>query len=142
MNRRGVLGILGIGAAAGPVVAKEAVKQWTTTSSPPIGYPGELYDANPVQENPLETLNYYRKDYDYLTGNKQAWITDQFTREFQEIVRYGNFSHQIDPDIQAMKSFSQTSKIRLHVQRRAEKKYEENRNSLATSIKRMMERIV
>ena len=131
MNRRSVLGMLGLGAAAGPAIAEGVVSQ-AGTSVPAIGsqfltmnkYSDKVYLAED-SENPLQRLNNVREHYNHLK-DKKKWIDNFVSRELQEIFRYGNYHNQVDPDIMAMKSFSMSAKIRMHIQRRAERRYNED----------------
>jgi hypothetical protein len=139
MNRRGVLGILGIGAAAGPTIATEAVRY--TSGASTMAAVGTQYveykDNIPERENPLDTLKHVRERYNRLTTDKAAWIADRVERELREAFRYGNYN-TIDPDIMAMKSFSHGAKLRLHIQRRAEHSYREELTDAMSSVQYWM----
>ena len=141
MNRRSMLSMLGFGAAAGPALGEQAVKQWSTTTSPPIGYISTAGDSVPVCENPAQIVMNLKSDYAKMTGDKSAWIEDYIRRELEEVFRYGNYNSTIDPDIQAMKSFSQSAKIRMSIKRKAERRYEESKNGLLDNMKYWMEKI-
>ena len=129
MNRRGVLGMLGLGAAAGPAIAEKAISTAGSygASTPAFlmnQYSDKVYPAED-SENPLQRLNNVREHFNHLS-DKKKWIDGFISRELHEIYSYGNYSNQIDPDIMAMKSFSMSAKIRMHIQRRAERRYNEN----------------
>jgi hypothetical protein len=141
MNRRGVLGMLGIGAAAGPAIAKESIyKTMPSMYSIPstAGTIGSQYCDNvPERENPLDTLKHVRERYNRLTMDKTKWIAEYMQRETREAFRYGNHG-AIDPDIMAMKSFSHGAKLRLHIQRRAEYRYNEELLEAMSSVEYWM----
>jgi hypothetical protein len=152
MNRRGVLGILGIGAAAGPAIAENIVSQAGNSSLDPkyISTANYKYDIDKglvdkyapdvFQENPLQRLNNVREQFNYL-NDKKAWIDSFVSRELREIFRYGNYHNQVDPDIMAMKSFSMSAKIRMHIQRRAERRYDEDFSEVSEQLKYWMEKV-
>jgi hypothetical protein len=146
MNRRGVLSMLGLGAAAGPALAT----QYVSTASGAISatdissktYLGEkLYDNVPISENPLEMLNTVKDRYNRLTGDKDSWITRYIENEMRDVFRYGNYNNSIDPDIMVMKSFSPSAKMRLHIERRARRRYEEELFDINENLKYWMERV-
>ena len=144
MNRRGVLSMLGIGAAAGPAIAENLVSQAAT---PAIGsqfltmnkYSDKVHIAEDY-ENPLQRLNNVREHFNHLS-DKKKWIDGFVSREMREIYSYGNYSNQIDPDIIAMKSFSMSAKIRMHIQRRAERRYNEDFFEVSEQLKYWKEKV-
>jgi hypothetical protein len=120
MNRRGVLGILGIGAAAGPAV----VKQYASDVVPSTGGYNFADKAELVQWNPVEALAEAKKDYEAITLDPEAWIADFVQREWKEYMD-GYTSHSIktiDPDIRNMKSLSESAKMRMYFERKAKRK--------------------
>lgn len=141
MNRRGVLGMLGLGAAAGPVVAKEMIYQ-TSYPSPGLSTPANFVDQS-IPWNPVETLAHVKKEYEVMTGNSSAWIADYVARELDEYHSgYGSFRFEhIEPDIRNMKSLSETTKIRMHFERKAKRRYESNKNHLWLRIQELMKEI-
>lgn len=146
MNRRGVLSMLGLGAAAGPALAKQYVSTTSgAISESAIGsnnYYGEkLYDNVPMTENPLEMLNAVKNRYNQLTGDKDSWIARFVENEMRDIFRYGNYNNSIDPDIMAFKSFSTTAKMRMHIERKAKRRYEEELFDVNENIRYWMERV-
>ena len=150
MNRRGVLGMLGIGAAAGPLVAKEVYQSMPAMYSgksslaiPSTG--GEYYDKVPdaIAWNPVERLAEAKREYDLLTADSAAWIQDFITREMDEYLDgYSSFSmDKIDADIRAMKSFSDTAKMRLHIERRAKRRHQKHTASMMGRIQELMKEV-
>lgn len=141
MNRRGVLGMLGLGAAAGPVVAKEMIYQ-TSYPSPGLSTPANFVDQS-IPWNLVETLAHVKKEYEVMTGNSSAWIADYIARELDEYHSgYSSFRFEhIEPDIRNMKSLSETTKIRMHFERKAKRRYESNKNHLWLRIQELMKEI-
>ena len=123
MNRRGVLGMLGISAAAGPVVVSQLGSQGSVHAIPSTG--GEYYDkAEMVQWSPIEQLAEAKRDYEALTLDPEAWIADWTSREWKEYMDgYTSARYEtIDADIRNMKSFSETAKMRMYFERKARRK--------------------
>jgi hypothetical protein len=128
MNRRGVLGILGIGAAAGPALISQSVEatpailgsQGITSGF----FSGKDNMTEAIAWNPVEQLADARREYALLTGDREKWVADWFTREWEEYQNgYSSYRiENIDADIRNMKSFSETAKVRMHIMRRAERR--------------------
>ena len=142
MNRRGVLGMLGLGAAAGPAVAKEMIYQ-SSYPSPGLSTPAILSTDAPIPYNPVETLAHFKKQYEVMTGDPSTWIADYIAHELEEYHNgYSSFRFEhIDPDIRNMKSLSETTKIRMHFERKAKRRYEASKNSVWTRIQELMKEI-
>jgi hypothetical protein len=141
MNRRGVLGMLGLGAAAGPAVAKEMIYQ-TSYPSPGLSTPA-IYDStepSAIPWDPVETLSRAKAEYNTLIGNPSAWIADYVAREMDEYLSgYSSLRLEtIDPDIRNMKSLSESAKIRMAIERKAKRRYEANKNSLSQRIQELL----
>ena len=140
MNRRGVLGMLGIGAAAGPAL----VNQYSGKSSlaiPSTG--GEYYKDQAVSWNPVEALDSAKREYAMMTGDGAKWVADYIAREMDEYVSgYSSFRvENIDPDIRAMKSFSEMAKIRMHIERKAKRRFESQKNHMWERIQELMKEV-
>ena len=149
MNRRGVLGMLGIGAAAGPAVAKEMIYQ-TTYPSSGLSSPAILgtqgWSSAPEQAipwNPVESLARAKAEYNTLTGDPSAWIADYVAREMDEYLSgYSSLRLEtIDPDIRNMKSLSESAKIRMAIERKAKRRYEASKNNVFQRIQELMKEI-
>lgn len=141
MNRRGVLGMLGLGAAAGPAVAKEMIYQ-TSYPSPGLSTPA-IYDStepSAIPWDPVETLSRAKAEYNTLIGDPSAWIDDYVAREMNEYLSgYSSLRLEtIDPDIRNMKSLSESAKIRMAIERKAKRRYEANKNSLSQRIQELL----
>jgi hypothetical protein len=145
MNRRGVLGMLGLGAAAGPALVNQYASDVPvpSTGSVGIGYSitKETYDK--VEWNPVEALNSAKREYAMLTGDSAKWIADYIAREMDEYVSgYSSFRlENIDPDIRNMKSFSEMAKIRMHIERKAKRRLESQKNHMWSRIQELMKEI-
>lgn len=144
MNRRSMLSMLGVGAAAGPAVVSQLGSQGVT--SPPIPSTGG-YDfvdkAEVVQWNPVEALAEAKRDYEAITADPKAWISDFVAREWKEYMDgYTSYRYEtIDPDIRNMKSLSETAKMRMFFERKAKRKQEQYAESALGRINEWMKRV-
>jgi hypothetical protein len=142
MNRRSMLGMLGLGCAAGPAVVSEAVLASNVPSTHGIGYSitKETYDK---VWNPVEALTSAKREYSMLTGEPSKWIADYVAREMDEYMSgYSSVRLEtIDPDIRNMKSFSESSKVRMYIERRAKRRFESQKNHLWTRIQEIMKEV-
>lgn len=138
MNRRGVLGMLGIGAAApaiirtnGPIV--DSVVPSTQGSA------GHFSDMV-TPWDPVEQLAEAKKEYEIITSQPAKWMEDFITREWQEYLDgYSSYRiENIDPDIRAMKSFSENAKMRLYLERKARRRHERYLETLSGRIQQIM----
>lgn len=136
MNRRSILGLLGIGSVAGPVVASEAINKYGHIKQSST-YSGELY---PPSMSTKEQLTDLQSSYNKLVGNYDSWIADYISRELNDL-RNGYSSinlNTLDPDIRCMKSLSETAKIRIQIERRAKRRYEDQKHSLNINIEELL----
>jgi len=143
MNRRGVLGMLGLGAAAGPAVAKEMIYQTGGLSTPAIVATQDWKEPGDIPWNPVESLARAKAEYNTLTGDPSAWIADYVAREYEEYVcGYSSYRlDNIDPDIRNMKSISESAKMRMFITRKAQRRYEASKNSVFQRIQELMKEI-
>jgi hypothetical protein len=143
MNRRGFMSVLGLGAAAGPLVAQEAVLATPFPSTAGIGYSitKEAYDNIPW--NPVESLARAKAEYNTLIGDPSAWVADYVAREMDEYLSgYGSIRLEtIDPDIRNMKSLSESAKIRMAIERKAKRRYQASKNSMFQRIQELMKEV-
>lgn len=137
-----MLGLLGLGAAAGPSVAQEAF------NSISIGSQGNTIVPTAYLENketalacwsPAEQLAEARKEYEMFMDTDK-WIADYIAREWEDHTAGYNPIRiaDIDSDIRNMKSFSESSKIRMHIKRKALRRLRTGRESIVTRIQRLM----
>ena len=142
MNRRGVLGMLGLGAAVGPAVVSEAVLASPVPSTHGIGYSitKETYDK---VWDPVEAFASAKREYTMLTGEPSKWIADYVAREWDEYMSgYSSIRVEtIDPDIRNMKSFSESAKVRMYIERRAKRRFESQKNHLWARVQDLMKEI-
>jgi hypothetical protein len=137
MNRRGVLSMLGIGAAAGPaLISQGATPAYLSTSSPFIGKDNAIAE---MPWNPVDHLAQLKKEYEVMTGDSSAWIADFVAREYEEYMTgYSSYRLEtIDPDIRNMKSISESAKMRMFFARKAKRRYESNSRNLFERIKEL-----
>lgn len=141
MNRRSMLGMLGLGAAAGPAVAKEMIYQ-TSYPSPGLSTPANFVDQ-PIPWNPVENLARAKAEYNTLIGDPSAWIADYVAREMDEYLSgYSSLRLEtIDPDIRNMKSLSESAKIRMAIERKAKRRYQASKNGLFQRIQELMKEV-
>ena len=148
MNRRSMLGMIGLGAAAGPAVVSQAVSaspvpwEQSTVQTHGIGYSiaKETYDN---AWNPVEALASAKREYSMLTEEPSKWIADYVAREWDEYMSgYSSIRVEtIDPDIRNMKSFSESSKVRMYIERRAKRRLESQKNHLWSRVQELMKEI-
>ena len=142
MNRRGVLGMLGIGAATAPAVVHQYASD--VVSSPPIpGISGVEYKDQASAWNPVEQLADARKEYEYLTKDPAAWVADYVSREWKEYIDgYTSYRYEmIDADIRNMKSLSETAKMRMYFERKARRKQQQYADSVMGRIQMLMKEV-
>ena len=138
MNRRSVLGMIGLGAAAPAVVSQYATNSLSPPITSTIGYGSkdEAVDA----WNPVEQLADAKREYELLTSDPSKWIADYVSREMDEYRDgYSSFRYEsIDADIRALKSFSETAKMRMHIERKAKRRHQSHTTSMLGRIQDLM----
>ena len=141
MNRRSMLGMIGLGAAAGPAVVSQLGSQGSVRAIPSTG--GEIYKDQAIPWNPIEDLSRTKREYEMITGDSSKWIADCVSREWDEYVNgYTSYRYEtIEPDIRNMKSFSETAKMRMHIERKVKRKYESQKNYLWSRIQELMKQV-
>ena len=145
MNRRGVLGMLGLGAAAGPAVAKEMIYK-TSYPSPGLSTPstlGSQYHDQAIPWDPVEQLAHVRKEYDLMVGDQSRYMAERISGMYFDYINgYATYNmNSIDPDIRNMKSFSESAKIRMHIERRVKRDYESTKNNLWERIQNLLKEV-
>lgn len=144
MNRRSMLGFLGLAPTLGAAVAKDALSGGGQLARPmqDIAYnrlsPGMYAGDSPKPMDFMEKSSYQlqaftsaQEEYKKLTQGRDEWIANVITTEIQNL----KWNPRFDYDILAMKSISDVAKVRMQARRNAEKNYECNEQSLATRIK-------
>jgi hypothetical protein len=136
-----MLGLLGLGAAAGPSVAQEAFNSISIGSQGNTIVPTAYLDKETALAcwSPAEQLAEARKEYEMLMDTDK-WIADYIAREWEDHTAGYNPIRiaDIDSDIRNMKSFSESSKIRMHIKRKALRRLRTGRESIVTRIQRLM----
>lgn len=145
MNRRSILGMLGMGAVAAPAVVQQYASDVVGANgpSPPIPSTGIGYSEKAELWNPVEQLAEAQREYDYLTKDPSAWIADYVQREYQEYLDgYTSYRYEmIDSDIRNMKSFSESAKMRMYLERKARRKQEQHSSTILGRIQMLMEKV-
>ena len=137
-----MLGILGLGAAAGPSVAQEAFNSISIGSQGNTIVPTAYLDKEETALacwSPAEQLAEARKEYEMLMDTDK-WIADYIAREWEDHTAGYNPIRiaDIDSDIRNMKSFSESAKIRMHIKRKALRRLRAGKESIVTRIQRLM----
>jgi hypothetical protein len=118
MNRRSVLGFLGIA----PTLAGQLAKQqdFETVQTSISGY-NQLQNT-PEVISPHEMVRSTKLNLSTFTKNKDKFFEERIRSEMRHLRSHP----RIDVDIMAMKSISDVSKIYMQAKRNAENQYEEN----------------
>jgi hypothetical protein len=143
-----MLGMIGLGAAAGPAVVSQAVSaspvpwEQSTVQTHGIGYSiaKETYDN---AWNPVEALASAKREYDRMNGDPSMWIADYVAREWDEYMNGYSIIRleTIDSDIRNMKSFSESAKMRMYLERKAKRKLESNKKHVWSRVQELMKEI-
>jgi len=138
MNRRGILGMLGMGAVAAPAIVHQYAD---VNKNPSAAYLEKAEQA--VLWNPVEQLAEAQREYDYLTKDPAAWVADHVAREWQEYMDgYASYRYDaIDADIRALKSFSESAKMRMFFERKARRKQQQYSKSVLGRIQMLMKEV-
>ena len=93
--------------------------------------------------NPVEQLAEAQKEYDALTKDPAVWIADYVHREYKEYLDgYTSYRYElIDSDIRNMKSFSESAKMRMYLERKARRKQQQISNSVLGRIQMLMKEV-
>ena len=84
----------------------------------------------------IEQVNRLRKELSGL-DDKEDFIS-RYVVNMKSDIGYTR-AQDVDADIAALKSFSDVAKLRMHMRRKAELRWEERRNSLAMHIAQILE---
>jgi hypothetical protein len=121
MIRRGFLAMLGLGPVAAMINKPEEPSSVLQ------------YYGNPVA--PSVDYSYEKDLFQTMTTDKHGWVETKKKELVREFFRGYRSPTSIDPDIRAMKSFSESAKMRLQIQREAEKSYEETFAEISARMK-------
>lgn len=132
MNRRSMLGMLGIGSVAGPAVVQQMAYD---SPVPTTGISGPLggWDVASKETNYLQKA---REELDLINADPAKWIAERSMQEMTDYLQgYSSVNfNQIDPDIRNMKSITEKTKMRMYYERRARRRYEERKQSLSIQL--------
>jgi len=142
MNRRSMLGFLGLGSVAGPAVVQQmAYDNPVPTSLGSQGYyPDNAIKASLAVEDRADTIKRLQADLFDVTSDPAKWIADRLAEEMKDwrmgysSIRYDS----IDPDIRNMKSITETAKMRMYFERRVKRQHEVNKTHLTHRIAEYM----
>lgn len=137
MLRRTFLSALGLGSAG-------VALSGGPSNTPPVyqtsglitATPWHLKDSLDAGPSLIEQVNMLRKELSGL-DDKENFISEYVTN-IKSDMGYTR-AQDVDADIAALKSFSDVAKIRMHLRRRAERRWEERRSSLAMHIAQILE---
>ena len=141
MNRRSMLSFLGIGAVGASTLGAQAGIVPSTH--------GASYGIDSAAKIAYDTKDHavYLKDMQEqlsaITGDPSKWIADRLAEELKDWRMGYSSTHysSIDPDIRNMKSLSESAKLRMFIERRANYKYESIKNSMFTQIQSLMKQV-
>jgi hypothetical protein len=134
MLRRTFLSALGLGGAGvalsgGPSTAPSVYQN--------IGLVGTQWkDSLGAGPSLIEQVNMLRKELSGL-DDKEDFIS-RYVVNMKSDMGYTR-AQDIDADVAALKSFSDVAKLRMHMRRKAEARWEERRNSLTMHIAQILE---
>ena len=126
MMRRGFLAMLGLGPIAS-LVAEEPVSKLQYHNNLP------LVNSNIVEQDESSYIKNLLKEM----SSKEDWIKDWINHQRSEMYNELHID-RVDPDIRAMKSFSDSAKIRMQWRRLAERRYDQDRNRYIEQLKRIV----
>lgn len=141
MNRRSMLGFLGIGAAAGPAV----VQQMASNPVNPVtsGFPSPGIDKQYLGDqiavptiDKAQRLKEMQDQLSIITDEPEKWLADALAQELKDWrMGYASISYaNIDPDIRNMKSITESAKMRIYFERKVRRQLENNKDHLMRNI--------
>lgn len=142
MNRRGMLGFLGIGAAGATLGVQQDMNPVPSTHGASYGLDSmvkEVYNT-PMVEDRNTALKRMQEDLFGITSDPAKWIADRLAEEMKDwrmgysSIRYDS----IDPDIRNMKSITESAKMRMYFERRVRRQHEMNKTHLTHRIAEYM----
>ena len=136
MNRRSMLGMLGIGSVAAPEVVKQMAYDSPVNPVPSTGMYGASQGIWDVASKETNYLQKAREELDLINADPAKWIAERVAQEMNDYLQgYAAVSfNQIDPDIRNMKSVTEKTKMRMYYERRAKRRYEERKQSLSMQL--------
>lgn len=136
MNRRSALGFLGIGAVTGPSIAQESVNAYGNPSNPVPYLSGSQHDGFIHINKDHDYMKECQEKLSYLTSDPAEWIANRMAEELRDYhMGYSGIHYSsIDPDIRNMKSITESAKMRMYIQRRVKRQYENQKASLMNQL--------
>ena len=136
MNRRSMLGFLGLGSVAGPAVVQQMAYD---NPSPGIGSQGYYPDASIKSASAVMDKDYVKRmqeELNFINADPLKWIADRVGQDMKDyMMGYSGVSYQnIDPDIRNMRSITEVAKMRMYYERRAKRQFETQKESLTHRI--------
>jgi hypothetical protein len=141
MNRRSMLGFLGIGAAGVSTLGSQG--SVVPSDSLSYGISGK-YDAPISSHISSKDHAVYLKDMQeqlsVITGDPSKWIADKLAEELKDWRMGYSSTHysNIDPDIRNMKSITEAAKMRMYFERKVKRQMEISKQSLSHRIAEYM----
>jgi len=138
MLRRTFLSVLGLGGAGVALGASGHPQMAPPPVYQNIGLVGTQWKDSLGASGPslIEQVNMLRKELSGL-DDKENFICE-YVANIKSDMGYTR-AQDVDADIAAIKSFSDVAKIRMHLRRKAERRWEERRSSLAMHIAQILE---
>lgn len=138
MNRRSMLGVLGIGAAAGPAVVQQMASNPVTSGFPSPGidkqYIGDQIAVPTIDK--AQRLKEMQDQLSIITDEPEKWLADALAQELKDWrMGYASINYaNIDPDIRNMKSITESAKMRIYFERKVRRQLENNKDHLMRNI--------
>ena len=136
MNRRSVLGFLGIGATAGPAVVQQMAYD---SPIPPTTMGSQGYYPDTIASKTVMDKDYVKRmqeELNLINTDSVKWIADRVGQDMKDyMMGYSSVNYQhIDPDIRNMRSITEVAKMRMYYERRAKRQFELQKESLTHRI--------
>lgn len=137
MDRRSVLGFLGIGAAAGPAVVQQMASNPVPLGlqSPGIDKQYLAYDGVPYTKH-ADHIKEMQNQLSIITDEPEKWLAEHLAQELKDWrMGYASITYaNIDPDIRNMKSITESTKMRIYFERKVRRQLENNKDHLMRNI--------
>ena len=138
MNRRSMLGVLGIGAAVGASGVQQMASNPVTSGFPSPGidkqYIGDQIAVPTIDK--AQRLKEMQDNLSIITDEPEKWLADALAQELKDWrMGYASITYaNIDPDIRNMKSITESTKMRIYFERKVRRQLENNKDHLMRNI--------
>ena len=138
MNRRSMLGVLGIGAAVGASGVQQMASNPVTSGFPSPGidkqYIGDQIAVPTIDK--AQRLKEMQDQLSIITDEPEKWLADALAQELKDWrMGYASITYaNIDPDIRNMKSITESAKMRIYFERKVRRQLENNKDHLMRNI--------